>query len=152
MPRYRFAAFWATALVVLGLLLVLGGVLFAVAAVTLDMPWGSLTGQAVLERALAAVVLVISGVLAGAPFIVLGEMMRLFIDLRRLLARQRRLLTRIARRMDDAGDPTPAPPPPIDCCSAGVPEKIGRSERPKPPRRGPPAQPWRRLVNANRRA
>ena len=103
MPRHRFAAFWATTLVILGLLLVVGGALLAVAAVTLDMPWGSLTGQAVLERVLAAVVLAISGVLAGAPFIALGEMMRLFIAQRRILERQRRLLRRIARRMDDAG-------------------------------------------------
>jgi hypothetical protein len=92
MKRYRFAAFWATVLIVLGMLLALGGLVFAAAAVALDMPWGSLTGQAVLERALAAVVLVISGLLAGAPFIVLGEMMRLFIDLRRLASRQHRLL------------------------------------------------------------
>ena len=104
MPRHRFAAFWATTLVILGLLLVVGGALLAVAAVTLDMPWGSLTGQAVLERVLAAVVLAISGVLAGAPFIALGEMMRLFIAQRRILERQRRLLRRIARRMDEAGD------------------------------------------------
>ena len=104
MPRHRFAAFWATTLVILGLLLVVGGALLAVAAVTLDMPWGSLTGQAVLERVLAAVVLAISGVLAGAPFIALGEMMRLFIAQRRILERQRRLLRRIARRMDAAGD------------------------------------------------
>jgi len=104
MPRHRFAAFWATTLVILGLLLVVGGALLAVAAVTLDMPWGSLTGQAVLERVLAAVVLAISGVLAGAPFIALGEMIRLFIAQRRILERQRRLLKRIARRMDDAGE------------------------------------------------
>jgi hypothetical protein len=102
MARHRFAAFWAGVLVVLGLLLVVGGVLLAAAAVTLDMPWGSLTGQAVLERVLAAVVLAISGVLAGAPFIALGEMMRLFIAQRRILERQRRLLRRIARQMDDA--------------------------------------------------
>ena len=102
MPRYRFAAFWATVLVVIGLVLIVGGLLLAAAAVTLDMPWGSLTGQAVLERVLAAVLVVISGVLAGAPFIVLGEMMRLFIDQRRLIERQRRLLARIARRVDDA--------------------------------------------------
>jgi hypothetical protein len=108
MSRHPFAAFWAAVLVVLGLLLVVGGVLLAAAAVTLDMPWGSLTGQAVLERVLAAVVLAISGVLAGAPFIALGEMMRLFIAQRRILERQRRLLTRIARRMDDAGGPREA--------------------------------------------
>jgi hypothetical protein len=70
------------------------------------MPWGSLTGQAVLERVLAAILLVISGVLAGAPFIVLGEMMRVFIDMRRILVRQQRLLARIAR-----GPEPPAPDP-----------------------------------------
>lgn len=95
MRRQRFAAFWATVLVIIGLLLVVGGVLLAAAAVTLDMPWGSLTGQAVLERVLAAIILAISGVLAGAPFIVLGEMMRVFLDIRRILARQRRQLARI---------------------------------------------------------
>ena len=104
MKRYRFAAFWATVLIVLGMLLALGGLVFAAAAVALDMPWGSLTGQAVLERALAAVVLVISGLLAGAPFIVLGEMMRLFIEQRRIGERQRRLLRRIARSLDEHGD------------------------------------------------
>jgi hypothetical protein len=102
MSRHRFAAFWAAVLVVLGLLLVVGGMLLAAAAVTLDMPWGSLTGQAVLERVLAAVVLAISGVLAGAPFIALGEMMRLFIAHSRLLERQRRVLVKILRRVDEA--------------------------------------------------
>lgn len=102
MSGYRFAGFWATVLVIMGMLLVIGGVLFAAAAVTLDMPWGRLTGQAVLERAVAAVVLVISGILAGAPLIVLGEMMRLFIEQRRILGRQRRLLARLARRVDEA--------------------------------------------------
>jgi hypothetical protein len=102
MSRYRFARFWAAVLVIIGLVLIIGGVLLAAAAVTLDMPWGSLTGQAVLERMLAAVLLVISGVLAGAPFIVLGELMRLFVEQRRIAERQRRLLARIARRVDEA--------------------------------------------------
>jgi hypothetical protein len=108
MRSHRVADFWATVLVVIGLLLVVGGVLLAAAAVTLDMPWGSLTGQAVLERVLAAVILGISGVLAGAPFIVLGEMMRVFIDMRRILERQRRLLARIARGPDQAVADPPA--------------------------------------------
>jgi hypothetical protein len=107
MKGYRFAAFWATVLIVLGMLLVIGGVVFAAAAVALDMPWGSLTGQAVLERALAAVVLVISGLLAGAPFILLGEMMRLFLDLRRIALRQHRLLRRIVRHADEVSGHTP---------------------------------------------
>jgi hypothetical protein len=104
MARHRFAAFWATVLVVMGMLLALGGVLLAVAAIVLDMPWGRITGEAVLERTVAAVVLTISGILAGAPFIVLGEMMKLFIAQRRILGRQRRLLARIARQGAAAAD------------------------------------------------
>jgi hypothetical protein len=104
MSRYRFARFWAAVLVIVGLVLVIGGLLLAAAAVTLDMPWGSLTGQAVLERVLAAGLLAISGILAGAPFIVLGELVRLFIEHRRIAQRQRRLLARIARRMDEASE------------------------------------------------
>ncbi|HEX9822105.1 MAG TPA: hypothetical protein VGD07_21100 [Methylomirabilota bacterium] len=114
MSRYRFAAFWATVLVVIGMLLAVGGVLLAVAAVALDMPWGRLTGQAVLERSLAAALLVISGILAGAPFIVLGEMMRLFIEQRRIIGRQRRLLARIARRLDEATGRRPSGSPVAD--------------------------------------
>jgi hypothetical protein len=103
MARHRFAAFWATVLVVMGMLLALGGVLLAVASIVLDMPWGRITGEAVLERTVAAVVLAISGILAGAPFIVLGELMKLFIAQTRILGRQRRLLARIARQRADAG-------------------------------------------------
>ena len=106
--RYRFAEFWAAVLVIIGLLLLAGGLLLAVAAVTLDMPWGTLTGQAVLERVLAAVLLVMSGALTGAPFIVLGEMLRVLVAQRRIAERQRRLLARIARRLDDAADQRPA--------------------------------------------
>jgi hypothetical protein len=105
--RHRFAAFWAAVLVIMGLLLLAGGLMLAVAAVTLDMPWGTLTGQAVLERFLAAALLVISGVLTGAPFIVLGEMLRIFIEQRRIAERQRRLLARIARRLNDAAGQRP---------------------------------------------
>jgi hypothetical protein len=98
MARHRFAAFWATVLVVIGMLLAVGGVLLAVAAVVLDMPWGRITGVAVVEQTVAAVVLTVSGILAGAPFIVLGEMTKLFIAQGRILGRQRRLLARIARQ------------------------------------------------------
>src|SRR5262249_8117478 len=87
-----FVAFWAFSPVVLALLLVAMGLLAAALALILDMPWGSITGQAVLERTLAAIVLVVSGVLAGGPFIALGVMMRLSLE-------QRRLLVGILRRL-----------------------------------------------------
>jgi len=92
-PKYRFAAFWASVLVVIGLVLVVVGMLFALVALTLDMPWGGLTGQAVAERTLVALVLIASGILAGGPFIVLGQMMRIFLD-------QRDLIERIERRLE----------------------------------------------------
>ena len=88
---YRFPAFWASAMVILGMLLVGTGLLAAVLALTLEMPWGRVTGQAVLERTLAAAVLAASGAFAGGPFIALGVMMRLLLD-------QRNLLARLARR------------------------------------------------------
>jgi len=91
--KYRFAAFWASVLVVIGVVLVVVGLLFALVALTLDMPWGGLTGQAVAERTLVAFVLIASGILAGGPFIVLGQMMRIFLD-------QRELIERIERRLE----------------------------------------------------
>jgi hypothetical protein len=81
----RFAAFWARALVVIGMLFVGLGVLFAMAALVLDMPWGRITGQAVLERLVAMIVLIVSGIIAGAPLIVIGEMLQAFLDQRQLL-------------------------------------------------------------------
>jgi hypothetical protein len=88
----RFVRFWARILVLVGLALACGGVVLAAVALVIDMPWGSVTGQAVAERTFVAAFLVISGVLAGAPFILLGEMVVVFLD-------QRRLLARIARRL-----------------------------------------------------
>jgi hypothetical protein len=108
MKRQRFALFWASVLEIVGMLLAVGGVLLAGVAVTLDMPWGSLTGQAVVERVLAAVVLVVSGILAGGPFILFGEIMRVLLAQRALLARQRRLLARLTRRVDQATESQPS--------------------------------------------
>jgi len=47
----------------------------------------------VAERTLVAFVLIASGILAGGPFIVLGQMMRIFLD-------QRELIERIERRLE----------------------------------------------------
>jgi hypothetical protein len=102
MPRHRFAAFWAMVLVVVGLVLVASGVLLAVAAVTLDLPWARLMDMTRLERRLAAIVLVFAGIVAGAPLIGLGELLHLSIAHRRLLERQRRRLARLARRGENA--------------------------------------------------
>jgi hypothetical protein len=103
MSRHRFAAFWATVLVVVGLVLLVSGVLLAVVAVTLDLPWAPLPWAPLmeptrLERIVVAIVLAFSGVLLGAPLIGLGELLHLSIAQRRLLERQRRRLARMARR------------------------------------------------------
>lgn len=72
-------------LVCVGMLFVLLGFIFAASALVLDMPWGKLTGQAVVEQMLAMVGLMVAGVMAGAPLIVMGEMLRVFLDQRQLL-------------------------------------------------------------------
>lgn len=58
---FRFAGFWARVLVCLGTLFVLLGFIFAASALVLDMPWGKLTGQAVVEQMLAMVGLMVAG-------------------------------------------------------------------------------------------
>ncbi|MBM4441995.1 MAG: hypothetical protein FJ027_16385 [Candidatus Rokubacteria bacterium] len=82
----RFTRFWARLLVVLGLIVVVIGLVLAVVALLVEMPWGRITGQAVLERAFVALSLVLSGILAGSPFIVFGELLLIALDQRRLLA------------------------------------------------------------------
>jgi hypothetical protein len=94
----RFIRFWARVLVVMGVVLVVVGVLLAIVALLVEMPWGSITGQAVLERVLVAISLVASGVIAGSPFIVFGQLLLIFLDQRRLLASINRRLRRRAPR------------------------------------------------------
>ena len=81
----RFAMFWARVLVCVGMLFVALGIISAAIALVPDMPWGKLTGQAVVERMLAMVVLMVAGLMAGAPLIVMAEMLRVFLDQRQLL-------------------------------------------------------------------
>ena len=85
-------------LVIIGLVVVCVGAGLAIVALIIETPWGSITGQAVLERVLVAVFLVLSGILAGAPFIVFGQLMLIFLDQRRLLASINRRLRRRAAR------------------------------------------------------
>jgi hypothetical protein len=90
----RFTRLWARLLIVIGLVIVVVGVLLAMVALVIEMPWRSITGQAVLERALVAAFLLVSGILAGAPFIVFGQLLLIFLDQRRLLAAIHRRLRR----------------------------------------------------------
>ena len=95
----RFTRFWARLLVILGLVIVVLGVLLAVVALVIETPWASITGQVVLERVVVSAFLVISGVVGGAPFIVLGQLLLIFLDQRRLLVSINRRLRRLGPRM-----------------------------------------------------
>ena len=90
----RLTRLWARLLVIMGVVIVVLGVLLAMVALFVEMPWGSITGQAVLERMFVALSLVVSGILAGSPFIVAGQLLLIFLDQRRLLARIHRQLRR----------------------------------------------------------
>jgi hypothetical protein len=94
----RFTRFWARLLVVLGLIIVVLGVLLAVVALVIETPWASITGQVVLERVVVSAFLVISGVVGGAPFIVLGQLLLIFLDQRRLLVSIKRRLRHLRPR------------------------------------------------------
>ena len=100
----RFTTFWARLLVVMGIVIVVSGALLAVVALLVEMPWGSITGQAVLERVFVAISLVVSGVLAGSPFIVAGQLLLILVE-------QRRLLGAILARLGSA-ERAPASPAP----------------------------------------
>jgi hypothetical protein len=74
------------------------------------MPWGSITGQAVIERIVVAFFLIVSGILAGAPFIVLGQMVLIELaQYRALRAIARRLRRRPGHAPHAAGPPAETP-------------------------------------------
>ena len=95
--HYRLTRLWARLLVVIGLIIVALGVLLAVVALVIETPWRTITGQVVLERIIVAIVLAGSGVVAGAPFIVSGQLLLILLS-------QRRLLAGIHRRLGRARD------------------------------------------------
>jgi len=91
--RYRFTRAWARVLVVVGVVAILAGFVSAgIALVTEEWRPGVTGTSAALERALVVGFLILSGFLAGSPFIVFGQLLEIFLD-------QRRLLARIARRL-----------------------------------------------------
>jgi len=97
--RYRWTRLWARLLVVIGVVVVALGVILAIIALVIETPWRTITGQVVLERIIVAIFLAGSGVLAGAPFIVSGQLLLIFLDQRRLLAAIHRRLRRGTRTL-----------------------------------------------------
>ena len=109
MKRHRFTRFWARLMVAVGMVFIgFGAVLAVVALITEDWRQGVTGTQAALERTVVVGGLLLSGFLAGSPFIVFGQLLDIFLD-------QRALLRRIHRRLRrEAVQPPPPAPPPAD--------------------------------------
>ena len=103
---YRFTRVWARLMVVIGVLfIVLGVVLAGIALFTEEWRPGVTGAQVALERAVLVGGLIVSGFLAGSPFIVFGQLIEIFLD-------QRRLLAQIRRRLRKPREPRGETPPP----------------------------------------
>jgi len=93
--KYRFTAEWARLLIALGYTLMAISVLAGITLFAFD-PAGLLAHLPLRQKAvahwLALVFLPLIGLLLGAPLIVSGQLIQIFLD-------QRRLLGRIARRL-----------------------------------------------------
>lgn len=102
--RYRFVSFWAAFHVAVGSLTI--GLALLVAGMLI---FGGLPGRLLPMVAgwepLVALATVVCGLFVGAPFIVSGQLLQIFLDQRRLLVRiHRRLraLERLEREREDS--------------------------------------------------
>jgi hypothetical protein len=94
--KYRFTVIWAQVLIAVGLALMLVAVGLAILLVIFGQR-GLLGFKPVddaLLRVTAALVIVLAGFLAGGPVLVAGQLLRIFVDQRRLLASINRRLSR----------------------------------------------------------
>ncbi len=106
---YRFTLLWARLLLAIGLLFVGLGVALAAVALFIDTTWTGMTLLAgVAERILVAVFLILSGILAGGPFIVFGQIIVVLVDQVTVLRRMRRDLRRLESRLA-GGTPSSRP-------------------------------------------
>jgi hypothetical protein len=97
--NYRFTRVVARLLVIFGCGAIAVGVLSAgVALFTEEWRQGVTGTQVALERAAVVGFLILSGFLAGSPFIVFGLLLNIFVDQRMLLARILRQVRRDASR------------------------------------------------------
>lgn len=93
--RYRFTRVWSRLMVIVGIVFIALGVVSAAIALFTDEWRPGVTGtQEAIERALLVSALIMSGILAGSPFIVFGQLLEIFLDQRRLLGRIDRRLRR----------------------------------------------------------
>jgi hypothetical protein len=102
--KYRFTRVWSRLMVIVGVVFIALGVVSAgIAGFTEEWRPGVTGTQEAIERALVVGGLLMSGILAGSPFIVFGQLLEIFLD-------QRRLLMRIDRRLGRQARPAPAKP------------------------------------------
>lgn len=80
--KYRFTEAWARVTVVLGLIIVGLGFVFGI---IIGFIGREASGPFGVERWLAALLIILVGVLLGGPLVVSGELMLIFLDKRRLL-------------------------------------------------------------------
>jgi hypothetical protein len=104
--KYRFTRFWAKLLTIFGFVAIAVGIASAgVALFTEEWRQGVTGTQAAVERAAVVGFLILSGFLAGSPFIVFGQLLDIFLAQRQLLARIYRRLDRVDRRYREAASP-----------------------------------------------
>jgi len=84
---YRFTRAWARAQILVGVLLIVGGFVAGGVALWLNLPPYPRVGTDMTSRILAAAVLVAAGFILAAPLIVSGQIILVFLDMRRRLAR-----------------------------------------------------------------
>lgn len=100
--RHRFPRLWGRLMVLVGIVAIALGVASAgVALFTEEWRQGVTGTQVAIERAVVVGGLLLSGFLAGSPFIVFGLLLEIMLD-------QRALLARIDRRLRRKGAAPPA--------------------------------------------
>jgi hypothetical protein len=94
--KYRFADIWAHVLMAVGLALMVGALALGILLITFGQRGflGLSPVEDIVVRVTAALVIVLAGFLAGGPVLVAGQLLRMFVDQRRLLAKINRRLSR----------------------------------------------------------
>ena len=92
----RMAEFSGKVATLLGCGFVAFGVLLTLLSLVVDVPWGQMTGKAVLEQSITVVFLILAGLVGGVPFVILGQIIL-------VLVQQRDALERIARALEQRG-------------------------------------------------
>ena len=105
---FRFRRLWARLMVVIGVLFIVLGVVSGGVALFTEEWRQTVSGpQAALERAVVVGGLVVSGFLAGSPFIVFGQLLEIWMDQLRMLRRIDRWLRRQGKEPAKPGDAYP---------------------------------------------